>query len=146
MRTSTINYRVADFLKRFPPFEFLEEADLLDRHTAAGDGFITGQVFQRLLQLSRDAGRGTFGAVTERVSVPDRRAPARLDVTLFQPLRKRNFRLLWLGETVSLFGDYCDPRPPRRVIASSNDESASAGQLESQAVESVEWDRVRRAR
>ena len=30
MCTSTINYRVADFLKCFPPFEFLEEAELLD--------------------------------------------------------------------------------------------------------------------
>ena len=30
MRTSTINYRVADFLKRFPPFEFLDEAELLE--------------------------------------------------------------------------------------------------------------------
>ena len=30
MRTSTINYRVADFLKRYPPFEFLYEAELLD--------------------------------------------------------------------------------------------------------------------
>ena len=30
MRTSTINYRVADFLKRFPPFEFLDEPELLE--------------------------------------------------------------------------------------------------------------------
>ena len=30
MRTSTINYRVADFLKRYLPFEFLDEAELLD--------------------------------------------------------------------------------------------------------------------
>ena len=30
MRTSTISYRVADFLKRYPPFEFLDEAELLD--------------------------------------------------------------------------------------------------------------------
>ena len=30
MRTSTINYRVADFLKRYSPFEFLDEAELLE--------------------------------------------------------------------------------------------------------------------
>ena len=30
MRTSTINYRVADFLKRFPPFEFLDDGELLE--------------------------------------------------------------------------------------------------------------------
>ena len=30
MRTSTISYRVADFLKRYPPFEFLDDAELLD--------------------------------------------------------------------------------------------------------------------
>ena len=29
MRTSTINYRVADFLKQHPPFDFLDEAELL---------------------------------------------------------------------------------------------------------------------
>ena len=29
MRTSTINYRVADFLKQHPPFDFVDEAELL---------------------------------------------------------------------------------------------------------------------
>ena len=36
-----------------------------DRHTAAGDAFITAQVFQRLLRLARKAGRDTLGAVAE---------------------------------------------------------------------------------
>ena len=29
MRTSTINYRVADFLKQHPPFDVLAESELL---------------------------------------------------------------------------------------------------------------------
>ena len=36
-----------------------------DRHTAAGDAFITAQVFQRLLRLARTAGRDTLGALAE---------------------------------------------------------------------------------
>ena len=36
-----------------------------DRHTAAGDAFITAQVFQRLLRLARTAGRNTLGALAE---------------------------------------------------------------------------------
>ena len=36
-----------------------------DRHTAAGDAFISAQVFQRLLRLARKAGRDTLGAITE---------------------------------------------------------------------------------
>ena len=42
-----------------------------DRHTAAGDAFITAQVFQRLLRLARKAGRGTLGALVEPFPVPD---------------------------------------------------------------------------
>ncbi len=36
-----------------------------DRHTAAGDAFITAQVFQRLLRLARRTGRTTLGALAE---------------------------------------------------------------------------------
>ena len=43
-----------------------------DRHTAAGDAFITAQVFQRLLRLARKAGRDTLGALAEPFPVPDR--------------------------------------------------------------------------
>ena len=42
-----------------------------DRHTAAGDAFITAQVFQRLLRLAREAGRRSIGAVTEPFPVPE---------------------------------------------------------------------------
>ena len=42
-----------------------------DRHTAAGDAFITAQVFQRLLRLARKAGRDTLGALAEPFPVPD---------------------------------------------------------------------------
>jgi len=41
-----------------------------DRHTAAGDAFITARVFQRLLRLARRTGRVTLGALTERF-LPD---------------------------------------------------------------------------
>lgn len=36
-----------------------------DRHTAAGDAFITAQVFLRLVRLASRFGRGTLGGVTE---------------------------------------------------------------------------------
>jgi DNA polymerase-3 subunit epsilon len=36
-----------------------------DRHTAAGDAFITAQVFLRLLRLSSKHGRGTLGRLCE---------------------------------------------------------------------------------
>jgi DNA polymerase-3 subunit epsilon len=36
-----------------------------DRHTAAGDAFITAQVFLRLVRLAARFGRGTLGAITE---------------------------------------------------------------------------------
>jgi len=36
-----------------------------DRHTAAGDAFITAQVFLRLLRLSSKHGRGTLGRISE---------------------------------------------------------------------------------
>ena len=42
-----------------------------DRHTAAGDAFITAQVFQRLLRLARKAARNTLGALTEPFPIPD---------------------------------------------------------------------------
>ena len=42
-----------------------------DRHTAAGDAFITAQVFQRLLRLARKAGRDTLGTLAEPFPVPD---------------------------------------------------------------------------
>ncbi len=35
MQTAAINYRVADFLKHYPPFQYMDEADLLD---LAGSG------------------------------------------------------------------------------------------------------------
>jgi DNA polymerase-3 subunit epsilon len=40
-----------------------------DRHTAAGDAFITAQVFLRLLRLASRFGRGTLGGVTEPFEV-----------------------------------------------------------------------------
>ena len=43
-----------------------------DRHTGAGDAFITAQVFQRLLRLARKAGQDTLGALAEPFPVPDR--------------------------------------------------------------------------
>ena len=36
-----------------------------DRHTATGDAFITGQVFQRLLRLAARNGRATLGPLGE---------------------------------------------------------------------------------
>ena len=36
-----------------------------DRHTATGDAFITGQVFQRLLRLAARNGRATLGPLSE---------------------------------------------------------------------------------
>ena len=43
-----------------------------DRHTAAGDAFITAQVFQRLQRLARKVGHDTLGALAEPFPVPDR--------------------------------------------------------------------------
>lgn len=40
-----------------------------DRHTAAGDAFLTAQVFQRLLRRAERAGRTTLGRLAEK---PDR--------------------------------------------------------------------------
>ncbi len=37
-----------------------------DRHTAAGDAFLTAQVFQRLLRRADRAGRTTLGALSEK--------------------------------------------------------------------------------
>jgi DNA polymerase III epsilon subunit-like protein len=42
-----------------------------DRHTAAGDAFITAQVFLRLLRLASRFGRGTLGGVTEPFEVEE---------------------------------------------------------------------------
>jgi DNA polymerase-3 subunit epsilon len=43
-----------------------------DRHTAAGDAFITAQVFQRLLRLAPRFGRAQLGALCEPFPVhPD---------------------------------------------------------------------------
>src|SRR4030095_8320457 len=44
-----------------------------DRHTAAGDAFITAQVFLRLRRLAPRCGRGTLGRLTE--AVDGREAP-----------------------------------------------------------------------
>jgi DNA polymerase-3 subunit epsilon len=43
-----------------------------DRHTAAGDAFITAQVFLRLLRLAARHGRTTLGGVAERWEEPER--------------------------------------------------------------------------
>ncbi len=42
-----------------------------DRHTAAGDAFLTAQVFLRLLRLASRFGRGTLGGVTEPFEVEE---------------------------------------------------------------------------
>lgn len=42
-----------------------------DRHTAAGDAFITAQVFLRLLKLAARHGRTTLGRVAERWEQPE---------------------------------------------------------------------------
>ena len=47
-----------------------------DRHTAAGDAFITAQVFQRLLRMARKSGRDTLGRLAEPFPVPDAPDPA----------------------------------------------------------------------
>jgi len=41
-----------------------------DRHTAAGDAFLTAQVFQRLLRIAAKHGRTTLGQIAERFT-PD---------------------------------------------------------------------------
>jgi DNA polymerase-3 subunit epsilon len=41
-----------------------------DRHTAAGDAFITAQVFLRLLKLARRMGRTALGQLMEQVEMP----------------------------------------------------------------------------
>ena len=41
-----------------------------DRHTAAGDAFLTGQVFQRLLRRAVRVGRETLGALSEKPAEP----------------------------------------------------------------------------
>ena len=48
-----------------------------DRHTAAGDAFITAQVFLRLLRLASRFGRGTLGGVTEPFELEERHEPSR---------------------------------------------------------------------
>ncbi len=57
MQTAAIAYRAADSLFGVIPH---------DRHTAAGDAFITAQVFLRLLRLAARHGRTTLGRVAER--------------------------------------------------------------------------------
>jgi DNA polymerase-3 subunit epsilon len=42
-----------------------------DRHTAAGDAFITAQVFLRLLRLASRYGRGTLGELAEPFNVQE---------------------------------------------------------------------------
>jgi len=42
-----------------------------DRHTAAGDAFITAQVFLRLLRLAVRSGRSTLASLTEPFPVPE---------------------------------------------------------------------------
>ena len=42
-----------------------------DRHTAAGDAFITAQVFLRLLKMASRHGRGTLGRLAEPFAVPE---------------------------------------------------------------------------
>jgi DNA polymerase-3 subunit epsilon len=42
-----------------------------DRHTAAGDAFITAQVFLRLLRLASRAGRQTLARLSEPFEVAD---------------------------------------------------------------------------
>ncbi len=37
-----------------------------DRHTAAGDAFLTALVFQRLLRIAADAGRTTLAGISEK--------------------------------------------------------------------------------
>jgi len=66
VKTSAIMLRVADFLKAYPPFRYLPEESLLDvarsgrvrcephdQHTAAGEAFLTAQIFVRLDRLAR---------------------------------------------------------------------------------------------
>jgi DNA polymerase-3 subunit epsilon len=42
-----------------------------DRHTAAGDAFITAQVFLRLLRLASRYGRGTLGRICEPFAIDE---------------------------------------------------------------------------
>ena len=41
-----------------------------DRHTAAGDAFITAQIFLKLIRMAQRHGRGTLGQVSERYVDP----------------------------------------------------------------------------
>lgn len=45
-----------------------------DRHTAAGDAFITAQVFLRLLAFAKKVGRTTLGQIAERF-IPEEEGP-----------------------------------------------------------------------
>ena len=42
-----------------------------DRHTAAGDAFITAQIFLRLLRLALKAGRNTLAPLGESTEAAD---------------------------------------------------------------------------
>jgi len=41
-----------------------------DRHTAAGDAFITAQIFVKLLRVAKRAGRDTLSQITQRFEDP----------------------------------------------------------------------------
>ena len=65
MRTSTINYRVADFLKQHPPFDFLDEVDLLQ---LAGHGRV--KMHERGERLFEEGGQpGPFVFVIQHGTV-----------------------------------------------------------------------------
>ena len=65
MRTSTINYRVADFLKQHPPFGFLDEAELLQ---LAGRGRV--KMHERGERMFEEGGQpGSFVFVIQQGTV-----------------------------------------------------------------------------